>query len=172
MKITIGLFGNGVGKALKDVQEYKRWIQKKTDELAKRLSEDGYSFAFQILADHIYSGETVGSLRVEQVGPAHYIVRAESKALLFLEYGAGLVGYGHPEPGNYGPGTYPGKGHWDDPNGWWFETDDPNLAIRTSKKTGKMWGHSYGTKAYAPMYNSVKSLKEEIQQVAQEVFSH
>jgi hypothetical protein len=69
----------------------------------------------------------------------------------------------------YGPGTYPGKGHWNDPNGWWFETDDPRLIRRTSKKTGKSYGHSYGIAPAMPFYQADKKMRENILKVAKEV---
>lgn len=171
-KYVISVDGKGVDEMLKGVQEYRKWLVRKTDELAKRLADKGYEFSYQVLSNHVYSGQTLASLTVERVGPARYVVKAESEAILFLEFGAGVIGYGHPEPQGYGPGTYPGQTHALDPNGWWFETDDPNLAIRTSKKTGKMYGHSYGTPAYMPMYSSVKALEMEFKAIAQEVFSN
>ena len=177
MKVEIGLFGTGVDKALKDVQEYKRWLQRKTDELARRLAVYGYDVAFNILASHIFSGDTVGSLKVTRKGDGQYLVSAASEALLFIEFGAGLQGYGHENPVSldgkkFGPGTYPGgKGHWNDPKGWWYETDDPKLIVRTSKKTGKSYGHSYGNRPYAPMYTAVKTLQQELEQIVREVFN-
>lgn len=169
-KYVIGIDGSGIDEAIKGVKEYQNWLKRKTEELCKRLADLGYEFSYQVLSNHIYSGETIGSLTVEKQGPTQYVVRAESTAILFLEFGAGLIGYGHPEPGNFGPGTYPGKGHWNDPGGWWFETDDPNLAVRKNDKTGKMYGHSYGTPPYMPMYNSVRSLRDELEDLVKEVF--
>ena len=171
VKITIDpLTGEGIDEAIRAVAEYKRWIEEKTNLLAKRLAEIGYDCSYQVLSGHIYSGDTLSSLTVEEVGPAQFLVKAESEAILFLEFGAGLIGYGHPEPQGYGPGTYPGKGHWDDPNGWWYETDDPALAVKTSKKTGKMYGHSRGTPAYMPMYGAVRELEQRFKQIVAEVF--
>lgn len=169
---TIGIDGRGIDAAIRGVEEYKRWIQQKTDELARKLADRGYELAYQVLSSHVYSGATLESLTVESVGPAQYIVKAESEAILFLEFGSGLRGYGHPEPQGYGPGTYPGKGHWNDPNGWWYETDDPALAVRTDAKTGKMYGHSYGNPPYMPMYGAVKGLEAEFESIVQGVFAN
>lgn len=176
-KYKIGIFGDGVDELLKGVQEYKKWIQRKTDELARRLAIYGYDISFNILADHIFSGESVGSLKVTRKGDGQYLVSAQSEAILFIEFGAGLQGGGHENPvaltgEKFGPGTYPGKGHWNDPNGWWYETDDPKLIVKRSKKTGKGYGHSYGNKPHAPMYTAVKTLNQELEQIVQEVFSH
>lgn len=169
-KYVIGLDGSGVDEMLKGIEEHKRWLREKTEELSKRLADMGYEFTARVLSEHVYSGATLGSLTVEQVAPAHYVVKAQSEAILFLEFGSGIQGYGHPEPQGFGPGTYPGKGHWDDPKGWWFETDDPNLIVYTNAKTGKSYGHSYGNPPYMPMYGAVKELEGELESVVREVF--
>ena len=78
-------------------------------------------------------------------------VVASGEGALFLEFGAGyLMGYGHPEPLGYGPGTYPGKGHWDDPNGWYYEH-------------GKK---SYGNPPTAAMYNARKIIQQNLKDLA------
>ena len=87
-----------------------------------------------------------------------YTVRASGEDVLFIEFGAGArYGYGHPEAAEngMGPGTYPGKGHWDDPNGWTI----PN---------GQ---HTYGNRPGMPMYNAVKTIEQQIEQIVREVFA-
>lgn len=161
----------GVDATIRDIQRYKQWLKDKTEQLADRLAHLGYDFSFTVLSGHVYSGATLSSLTVEKTGYAQYVVKVESEAILFLEFGSGLRGYGHPEPQGYGPGTYPGQTHAFDPNGWWFETDDPALAVRKDEKTGKMYGHSYGNPPYMPMYGAVKDLENRFDQIVQEVFA-
>lgn len=170
-KYVIGIFGDGVNEALKGVRAKQKWLKRKTDELAKRLADMGATYA-QFDFDHAqYSGNTDVAIEVKKVGTNAYKVTANGESVLFVEFGAGIRhGYGHPEPGEYGPGTYPGKGHWNDPRGWWYETDDPSAATKTSKRSGKSWVHTYGNAPAAPMYNAVKTLKEELQDIVREVF--
>ena len=54
-----------------------------------------------------------------------------------------------------GPGTYPGKGNWDNEKGWWFGH-------------GK---HSYGNPPAMAMYEAVQTMTEELTRIAREVFS-
>lgn len=169
---VIGIDGSGIDEAIRGTQRWAEWIKQKTDQLAGMLANMGCEFAYTVLSSHVYSGATLGSLRVEQKGPGQYVVKAESEAILFLEFGTGLRGFGHPEAHGYGPGTYPGKGHWSDPSGWWFETEDANLAVKYDDKTGKMYGHSYGNPPYMPMYSSVKELELRFEEAAREVFEN
>lgn len=161
---------NGIDQLISDVEQKQKFLREKSDELAKRLAKVGEDTAREIMGQHVFDGDTLASLHTEHRGPAHYAVRAESEGVLFLEYGSGLKGYGHPEPEGYGPGTYPGQTHAFSPSGWWFRTDDPRLIRRYDKK-GQGWGHSYGNAPAMPMYNGVKSVEQNLQKVAEEVFN-
>lgn len=170
MKYVITLDGKGVDEALRGVEDMRKRLELKADEIAQKLAEKGYETARVIISGHVFSGSTLSGLKVEKIGDADYVVKCESEAILFLEFGAGLIGYGHPEPMGFGPGTYPGKGHWSDPNGWWFETDDDRLIVRRDKD-GKGIGHSYGIAPAMPMYAAHKEVEMDILNVAKEVFA-
>ena len=97
---------------------------------------------------------------------------ANSTAVLFLEFGTGLKGFGHPEASEngMGAGTYPGQTHAFDPNGWMFETDDPRLIVHYSNN-GKGLGHSKGMAPAMPMYNAVKGIEQDLESIIREVFA-
>ena len=169
---VIDIYGNGIDEAIRGVKERKRWLKRKTDELAKTLADMGATYAQFDFDRAVYSGDTNFRITVKREKANAYTVKANGQSVLFVEFGAGIKhGYGHPEVGEFGPGTYPGKGHWDDPKGWWYPTNDPSSASHTSKRSGKSWVHTYGNPPNAPMYNSVKSLTEELAQVVREVFN-
>ena len=169
-KFVINLDGSGIDEAIKGVEECKKWLERKTDELAEKLANKGYTVALDIMAGHVFDGETLASLQVEHVGPGQYVVKAASRAILFLEFGTGVKGTGHPESSGFGGGTYPGQTHAFDEGGWWFPTDDPRL-IRFVNKEGQGFGHSFGIAPAAPMYNGVKETELELASIVQEVFS-
>ena len=163
MKITIGIDGKGAAKALKDVEKYQRWLDRKSKELAKRLAEHGATYASLQFSRAVYTGENDYKVTVEPSGENAYIVKADGESVLFVEFGAGdRYGHGHPEALEYGPGTYPeGKGHWNDPKGWWLPRS----------KTGGAAVHTYGNPPNAPMYNARKQVIEDLEQIAREVFN-
>lgn len=171
MKIKVELSVASIDAAIKQLEEYKNKVSRAGAEIAERLANIGYEVAWGIMAGNVYSGETISSLQVYQESENKFILQAGSVALLFFEFGAGAGGGGHPLNSEFdmGPGTYPGQTHAFDPKGWWFPTDDANLAVRTDKD-GQMWGHSYGNPPHMPFYQASQKIRSELLNVAREVF--
>lgn len=161
-----------LNKLIRECRRRKTWLREKSEELAKRLAEEGYQYASIVMSEHIFNGETLASLRVEKTGEYEYTVMANSTAVLFLEFGSGVFGYGHPEAGEngMGPGTYPGQTHAFNPAGWMFETDDPRLIVKYDKN-GKGLGHSYGMPPAMPMYKAVTGVEQDLERIVKEVFA-
>lgn len=92
-----------------------------------------------------YDGNKDVTISVEDIPNGAKIV-ASGESVLFLEYGAGAkYGYGHPEPGAYGPGTFnPNSDNWQDPNGWYYAHGQ------------KSWGNPPS----AAMYNAKQVIKD------------
>ena len=154
-KYSIGLDGSGLDELIRGVEEYEKWLKEKAAILVQKLADLGVEVASVGFANAAYDGTNDVSVNFEERGELTRAVVATGKATLFIEFGAGLIGYGHPEPQEYGPGTYPGKGHWNDPNGWYYEH-------------GKK---SYGNPPAAAMYNARKQLEQDFDSIAREVFS-
>ena len=152
--IEVDLSANGIKTLQRELADYQKWLKRKSDELAKRLAEMGAAKAEVNFASAYYDGNEDHIITVEAVDGG-YSVKASGRTVLFVEFGTGLVGYGHPEPHGMGPGTYPGKGHWDDPNGWYYAHGQ----------------HSHGNPPNMPMYNTVKELEQELARVVKEVFA-
>ena len=161
-KITVDIFKDGVEGLAEEIANYQIWLSEKSQELAQRLAELGATYADQGFANAFYDGSEDHTITVQSDGPAHYIVRADGKTVLFVEFGAGVtMGYGHPEAGEngMGPGTYPGgKGHWNDPKGWSFFENGQLV-------------HTFGNPPNAPMYNAVKTLEQRLESIVREVFA-
>ena len=96
------------------VRKYRLSLPEKCEEFARRLSEIGLQKANMILSEHVETGQTIGSLRIENNSDgkiSRMTVVVSSNAILFLEFGAG-VKYSKTENPKadelgYGPGTYP-----------------------------------------------------------------
>ena len=145
--------------AIRELKEYKQWIMRKETELRIRLATLGASVASIQFSRAIYNGTNDVTVRVDDTGSVA-VIYADGSAVAFIEFGSGAkYGYGHPDAARLGtgPGTYPdGKGHWDDPRGWWYGH-------------GK---HSYGNPPAMAMYEAREQIVEQLTEIARQVFSH
>ena len=161
MKIVIDPFDQkSIDNAIKELERYKRWVQEKEEVLRQRLAQLGATVASIEFSRAIYNGTNDVSVRVEDNGRKATIF-AEGSAVLFIEFGSGeKYGGGHPDAGKfgYGPGTWSdgpnGKGHWDDPNGWYFSHGQ----------------HSFGNPPAMAMVHARDAILEQLTAIAREVF--
>lgn len=159
--IKMDLDEKSIDKAIKELERYKKQLDRKCKTLAKRLADYGLTKATIKYATALYVGPQDWKVTVKRTEHG-YAVQASGKTVLLLEFGAGITfGDGHPLNGEFGmgPGTYPdGKGHWNDPKGWYLP-----------KSAGG--GHTYGNPPSMAMYNTAEELRGEIEKIAREVFA-
>lgn len=148
-----------ISAAIKEVKRYKAWVLAKEAELRQRLAMLGASVASIQFSRAIYSGSNDVTVRVDNTGSVA-VIYAEGESVAFIEFGSGAkYGYGHPNAGELGvgPGTYPdGKGHWDDPNGWYYAHGQ----------------HTFGNPPAMAMVKAVQEMAEQLTTIAREVFKH
>lgn len=160
-KIVVPLSVTGINQLQDELKEYQRWQQEQAKELAERLAVLGGTVASIRFKRAFYKGMMDATVSVVAI-PDGYKVVANGESVLFIEFGTGIKhGYGHPEAQEFGmgPGTYPdGKGHWNDPNGWYLP-----------KSAGG--GHTYGNPPAMPMYEARKQIEQELPMIVKEVFS-
>lgn len=152
-KYEIDLSDKGIKDLRQGLNDFDKWLKQKSEELCKRLADLGVTKAELYFSQAIYDGVYDYEIHAEKC-TGGYAVKASGEKILFIEFGSGLIGYGHPEVQNMGPGTFPGKGHWNNPKGWYYEH-------------GKK---SHGNPPNMPMYKSVKELEQELERVVKEVF--
>lgn len=159
-KIVVPLSESGIQKIQDELMVYRKWQEEKARELAERLAALGATVASIRFSRAVYTGKKDVDVTVEAL-PNGYKVKADGESVLFIEFGSGVTyGYGHPEAGEFGmgPGTYPdGKGHWDDPKGWYLP-----------KSAGG--GHTFGNPPAMPMYEARKAIEQELPKIVKEVF--
>lgn len=159
--ITFNLSRSSIDHALRELADYQKWLNEKTKELVKALADYGAQVAELKFASAMYDGDRSINCRVEENGDRAYLVVAEGKSVLFIEFGTGIMyGGSHPEAtaevarGSWSLGPE-GKGHWDDPNGWYYAH-------------GKK---SYGNPANMPMYEAKREIEAHFEEIARRVFS-
>ena len=155
-----GLSQKNITNAIKEVRRYREWVEQKESELRLRLASVGATVASIQFSRAIYNGTNDVSVRVDNTGSVA-VIYAEGESVAFIEFGSGdKHGHGHPQAGEFGvgPGTWSdgpdGKGHWDNPKGWWYGHGQ----------------HSYGNPPSMSMYKAVQAMTEQITMIAREVF--
>lgn len=159
-KIKIGLSVREIEQLEKAVQEHKKWLQNRSKMLLDRLAQLGATNVSLRFSRAAYSGKKDFSVSVKPFKNGYKVI-VDGESVLFIEFGSGITyGSGHPEASEHGmgPGTYPdGKGHWNDPNGWYIPKE-------------KGGGHTYGNPPAMAVYQTVKDLERELPNIVKEVF--
>ena len=166
--ITIELSPAGCDKALKKIERYQKSLQRKLDEICKRVADFGLVRAQENFDAALYDGVKDVTVEVDKIENG-YAVRANGTTVLFLEFGAGVhYPNDHPKAGELGiaHGTY-GKGLGN--NDYWFYTGQPGNAGGVLANGRKNTTITHGNPANMPMYNASKDMRGEIQRIAQEV---
>ena len=170
MKLKISL-GN-IGKAIKQVEEYKNSLAQKEHEFLQRLAEIGITEAETRFREAKYPG--TNDIKVEEpiwLDENKIAVRANGNSITFIEFGAGVYfpemhekayDFGF-ERGEYGKKQ--GK------NSYWLyrgEQGKGNLATESKAVSGLMITH--GNPPNRCMWEADKKIRSEILNIAREVF--
>lgn len=161
--ITVRLNSSSISAAIKEVQAYKAWVVRKTQELTAKLAELGAGEAQVRFAGAQYDGDNDVSVSVEATDKGYKIVAAGG-AVFFIEFGAGVYYNGsepYPEPrpaGIVGIGEY-GKG-LGKRKAWGFYDDRGDLVV------------THGNPAAMPMLHASRTMRQNVAKIAKEVFSH
>lgn len=148
---------------------YRKALDKMTDELCRRLAYMGQDIAKLHFFEAAYDGINDAEVSVEKRQNG-YAVKASGKTVLFIEFGTG-VHYPdkHPEGAENGMihGTY-GKGYGK--NDYWYYTGMPGTAGGELAYGRTNTTKTHGNPANMPMYTTVKELEGEIERIVKEVF--
>lgn len=165
--ININLFDSrSLDKAIQQIRQYQNSLPRKVQTFIDRLAKEGLQVVqstMESVPDEekgSYYTEIVNTSNGDIIGAA---IRLTGDKVLFIEFSAGITygtnNYPLPSGDKYGMGTYPGKGHWNSPYGWWYVDEQGNKH------------HSYGNRAYMPMYHAEQAIIIQIRHIAREVFS-
>ena len=160
--ITVKLNSKSIGSAISEIRAYKAWVERKTLELTRRLSELGAGVARVRFSGAQYDGDNDAEVSVEAIDRGYKIV-ASGGAVFFIEFGAGVYYNGtepYPEPrpaGVVGIGEY-GKGYGKR-KAWGFYDECGALVI------------THGTPAAMPMLHASRIMQQDMEKIAKEVFA-
>lgn len=170
--IEIDVFDpSSISAAIIALDDYSRWIETRADELRERvayfIAKDASAvFNTAVAEDDLREGTITGKVEVsvQPEGDNVTLVIADGEDAIFMEFGAGVyyngaVG-GSPNPlgvnlgftiGSYGFGL--GKREV-----WGYTGEDGELHL------------THGTPASMPLYRALQSVRQDLVQIAKEVF--
>lgn len=176
-KISFGLSVREVQNAIKEVKAYQNDLNRKCEELCRRLTAEG----IQIAQSHIGSsgfGKYIHlgcEITPQQAGckaifymedtakiksewqTKDGVRSAEVSPSLMIEFGSGQKAENPANIPGVGTGTFPGGKHGNEP-GWYYMDLEGN------------WHYSTGISPKMPMYYAGKELREKVLTIAREVF--
>ncbi len=164
--IKCSLSSKSIQNAIKELKKYENDLQRKNQIFVQKLADAGILVIRETMESvpaeekGSYYTEIINNSNGDLVGAA---IRLTGDKVLFLEFSAGITygtdAYPLPSGSEYGIGTYPGQTHAYDPNGWWYIDENGEKH------------HSYGNRAYMPMYHAEEAIILAIRSIAKEVFS-
>lgn len=172
--ITVDLLSqSSISKAIEEIEQYKRWVNRKSAELAEALSRVGIYEASIRFAGAQYDGLNDVYVETTKDNTGSYVITAHGKAVAFIEFGAGVyhntTEYPLPRPaGIVGIGEY-GRKHGKR-RGWAYPIEKGlgSSGVPLSRK----WAFTRGNPRAMPMYYASKEMQEKLLTVAREVFGN
>ena len=159
--ITMKLSSRSIKDAIKELKSYRDSITAKMDKMLEKLAYIGVKEASVRFTTAIYDGVNDSSVTLETIKDG-YCIKAEGRAVAFIEFGAGV--YHNPdEPypnarpaGIVGIGEY-GKGYGKR-QAWGFKDDSGELVI------------THGNPAAMPLWYASEEMRDAILTTFKEVF--
>ena len=159
--IKMNLSTKSIDQAIKELKAFRNSLESKKEQLLEELANIGVREASVRFTTAMYDGVNDSSVTLETISNG-YCIKAEGKAVAFIEFGAGVYHnpgepYSNPRPsGIVGIGEY-GKGHGKR-QAWGFKDDGGELVI------------THGNPAAMPMWYASEEMRSKILKIAQEVF--
>ena len=150
-----------IDNAIKELTAFRDSLDEKKDKLLEDLANIGVKEASIRFTTAMYDGVNDSSVTLETTSDG-YCIKAEGKAVAFIEFGAGVYHnpgepYPNPRPsGIVGIGEY-GKGHGKR-QAWGFKDESGELVI------------THGNPAAMPMWYASEEMRSKILKIAKEVF--
>lgn len=160
--IEFQLSKKSIENAIKELKEYQKSLEAKNIEFMERMGRLGVNVISQIMSGVPEEGQWDSDYRIVGNGVEIYL---RGDKVLFAEFSAGITygipGSAYPTPAgaDMGMGTYdPNSDNWKNPDGWFYRDENGKLH------------HSYGNRAYMPVYHASEAIILEMVHTAREVF--
>ena len=178
-KITIDVFDPSSWKeAIKDTDDLMKHIERGTEIFIEKIAKVGEDAARSEFGNAIYSGtnDVEVSSSIEKIDNGYKAtIRADGNAVLFIEFGTGILNPYPERMDEYitvpsaGHGEY-GKGKGMNPKGWIYKGEVGNSSLYYSVKVKNGFVRTIGNPANSSMYKSRLAVEEAIDKCVKEAF--
>ncbi len=153
-------------KVISQIENYRQGLQSKVNLLLERLSTLGAYRARIEFTNAMYAGNNDVQVSVETTSTGYKVV-ASGMAVLFIEFGTGIINPEHPQSAEFGfmHGQY-GLGKGANEKGWVYVGEQGNAGQPIRDGVYR----TYGNPPAKAMYYAGKDMKAEITRIAKEVF--
>lgn len=172
--IEVPLTEDGINEAINELKRYTHWLQHCTNRFITELANRGLEVSQAGFERAVYDGTNDVSVSVQNNGKYSKAVVAIGGAVLFIEFGSGIVyADNHPEAAENGM-IRGGYGyHLGQHQTWRYPaykgTGTNGELITEGKHKGQIRTH--GNPANMAMYNAVKDLEQNIHEIAERCFT-
>ena len=170
--IKVTLSEQSINKAIKELNDYNKWLKDRTERFLKELGEAGVEIATAKFKSAQYDGTNDVTVSVETREENKVAVVAVGGAVLFVEFGTG-INYpdSHPEASKNGfvhggYGYHLGRMK----NGWRYKGDLGTNGKPDEQHPGYI--KTKGNPANMCMYETIRELEEKFEEIARRCFTN
>lgn len=153
-----------ISDVIRRLETERNTLRDKVRLLMEELARLGVSYAEWSYGAAEYDGEKDVSVSFDWTEENTLRITSQGASVLFIEFGTGPFGFGHPDAERlgYGPGTWSdgpdGKGHWQQPWGWFYKDGNGDTQ------------HSDGNVASESMSGAAEEMRKSITEIARRIF--
>lgn len=164
--IKVKLDPHSIDNAIKEIEAYKKDLERRVRLLLKTLTDRGVEIAKAKVVEHriIHDNELTNSINGFVRGNVGFI-RVDDEHAVFFEFGTGPVGASDPHPLGK---SYKGEG-------WYTQADGKPMDelyewTPLEGENGDTYYFTLGQEAKPFMYETAQQLKDEFPRIVKEVF--
>lgn len=163
-----------LNKAIAEIEQYQKNLDRKVHILMERLAEIGIEEATVRFANAIYDG--TNDVRVNNapvwIADNKLAISASGNAITFIEFGSGVhyAGQAHPKAGEFGFNRGGYGYHLGRFDSWRYLGNPGTNGEVITEGAHKGEVKTQGNPANRALYDSAKKMREQVTKIAKEVF--
>lgn len=147
--------------AEKALNDYRKWVDERTEKLLDRLATEAV-YAAQIAFNDAVGEDMTPPVVLKRKTADGYLIEASGEDVVFLEFGTGALTNAHELSGNLSIEVSPGS---------WSRTEGIGTYEKWIESGKPLSEYPYNKPAAEGMYKAYKAIINKFSQIAREVFT-